>query len=59
MGPRADADWGGGWMMRTVPSSLREHIELIHYTLLRACVAWLVPAAMQFDERDPLLGDGR
>ncbi len=46
-------------MIRTVPSSLREQIELIHYSLLRATVAWLVPAAVQFDEQDPILGAGR
>ena len=46
-------------MIRTVPRSLRQHLELIHYSLLRATVAWLVPAAVQFDEQDPLLGAGR
>ena len=46
-------------MMRAVASRLRDHIELIHYCLLRAAVAWLVPAAVQFDEQDPILGAGR
>lgn len=43
-------------MIQTVRSSLRDHIDLVYYSLLRATVAWLVPAAVQFDERDPILG---
>jgi len=45
-------------MIRTVRSSLSEHLDRVYFSLLRATVAWLVPAAVQFDERDPLLGAG-
>jgi hypothetical protein len=36
----------------------REYVEPLYYPVLSALVAWFVPAAIQFDERDPLLGAG-
>ena len=45
-------------MIRTVRSRLDDHIDRVYYSLLRATVAWLIPAAVQFDERDPILGSG-
>jgi hypothetical protein len=45
-------------MIRTVRRTLRDHIDRAYYSVLRATVAWLVPAAVQFDERDPILGAG-
>jgi hypothetical protein len=42
-------------MIRAVRNGLGEHVDRVYYSLLRATVAWLVPAAVRFDEQDPLL----
>jgi hypothetical protein len=45
-------------MNRAVPRNIGEHVNRVYYSLLRATVVWLAPAALQFDEWDPLLGAG-
>ncbi len=45
-------------MIRTARASLAEHFEHVCYSLLRTTVVWFVPAVVQLDERDPILGAG-
>lgn len=45
-------------VMHTGRRGLGEHLEHVYYSLLRTTVMRLVPAAIQFDEQDPILGAG-
>ena len=45
-------------MIHAMRRSLGEHLEGFYYALLRTAVTRFVPAAVQFDEQDPILGAG-
>ena len=45
-------------MIHTMRRIFGEHLEQVYYSLLRTTVTRFVPAAVQFDERDPILGAG-
>ncbi len=45
-------------MFRSIRRTVGEQIDHVTYSLLRMTVTRLVPAAVQFDEGDPLLVAG-
>ena len=45
-------------MIHAMRRSLGEHLEEVYYVLLRTTVTRFVPAAIQYDEHDPILGTG-
>lgn len=45
-------------MTHTMRRSLAGHLGQVYYSLLRTTVTRFVPAALQFDDQDPILGAG-
>jgi hypothetical protein len=45
-------------MIHAIRRSLGERLDQVYYALLRTTVTRLFPAAIQFDEQDPILGAG-
>ena len=45
-------------MIHSLGRSLGGRLDRAYYSLLRTAVTHLVPAAIQFDDRDPILAAG-
>jgi hypothetical protein len=45
-------------MIGSIRRGVGEQVEHVYYSLLRLTVTRFVPAVVQFDEGDPLLGAG-
>ena len=45
-------------MIRTMRTTFGLRLDHVRYSLLRRAVARFAPAAVQFDEADPILGGG-